>query len=148
MPLVRPFNSFACWHLAARRQICNLCLGFQCFSVDTITNFLFGTSFGQLPFPDFHGDIVEGADVAMPTIALRKFSSVFVWVLRNFPVSILVVISPDSMKGSIVFKNVSLTSLSLSCPIKDLLLGGQSPDRKHLAKSEVVGRCTTPHYVQ
>ncbi|KAI0281486.1 hypothetical protein BC826DRAFT_377762 [Russula brevipes] len=52
----------------------NLCLGFQCFSADTITNFLFGTSFDQLSCPDFRGDIVEGVDVAMPTIAMRKFS--------------------------------------------------------------------------
>jgi hypothetical protein len=57
------------------------------------------------------------------------------------------VTSFDSIKGLIVFKKVSLTSLS--CPIKDyLFLGAQSPDQKHLAKSEVVGQRTTPYHLQ
>ncbi|KAI0277782.1 hypothetical protein BC826DRAFT_1086754, partial [Russula brevipes] len=79
---------------------------FQC---STITNFLFGTSFDQLSFPDFRGDIVEGVDVAMPTITLRTISSVFAEILHNIPPSILMVISLRSMKGLIVFKKVSLS---------------------------------------
>jgi hypothetical protein len=76
-----------------------------------------------------------------------KFSPVVIWILRNFPPPILMLVSPDSFKGLIVFKNVSLTSLA--CPVNgDFLLGAQSPDQTHLAKPQVVRRRTTPHHLQ
>ncbi|KAI0306858.1 putative P450 monooxygenase [Multifurca ochricompacta] len=78
-------------------------LGFQCFSADTIATFCFSKCFNQLSFPDFHGDIVEGVDIAMPAVTLRKFSKVFVWILRNFPPSLLMVISP-TLKGYMIFR--------------------------------------------
>lgn len=78
----------------------DLYLAFQCFSADTITNFCFATSFNQLSFPDFRGDIVLGVDIAMDTVTLRKFSDVFVWLLRNFPHSLLARLSP-ALRGSI-----------------------------------------------
>lgn len=81
-------------------------LGFQCFSADTITNFCFASSFNQLSFPDFRGDIVVGVDNAMSTLTLRKFSIVFVWLVHNFPYSLLARISP-ALRGLITFRTVS-----------------------------------------
>ncbi|KAI9467344.1 putative cytochrome P450 [Lactarius psammicola] len=78
----------------------DLYLGFQCLSADTIASFCFAASFNQLSFPDFRGDIVLGVDIAMDTITLRKFSNVFIWLLRNFPHSLLARISP-ALKGLI-----------------------------------------------
>jgi cytochrome P450 len=78
----------------------DLYLGFQCFSADTIANFLFATSFNQLSFPDFRGDVVLGVDIAMGTLTLRKFSYVFIWPLRNIPYSLLARISP-ALRGLI-----------------------------------------------
>jgi len=81
----------------------DLYLGFQCFAADVVTNFLFATCFDQLSFPDFQGDIVKGVDVALPAITLGRFSAVFIWILRYFPPSILMLLSP-SLKGLMVFK--------------------------------------------
>ncbi|KAH9062299.1 putative cytochrome P450 [Lactarius vividus] len=81
----------------------DLYLGFQCFSADTITNFCFAASFDQLSFPEFRGDIVLGIDIAMDTVTLRKFSDVFIWLLRSFPHSLLARISP-ALKGLLTFR--------------------------------------------
>ncbi|KAI0282040.1 cytochrome P450 [Russula brevipes] len=100
----------------------NLYLGFECFGADTITNFLFATSFDQRPCPDFRGDVVgEGIDQAIPS-TLRKFSSGFVWILHNFPASILMVTSLNSTKGLIVIKN------ALKAEIKNILRNPRSLD--------------------
>ncbi|KAI9434304.1 cytochrome P450 [Lactarius indigo] len=80
----------------------DLYLGFQCFSADTITNFCFAASFNQLSFPDFHGDIVLGVDISMGTVTLRKFSNVLIWLMRNFPHSLLARISPV-LRGLLTF---------------------------------------------
>ncbi|KAI9507510.1 cytochrome P450 [Russula earlei] len=82
----------------------NLYLGFQCFSADTIGNFLFSASFNQLSFPGFHGDIIEGVDIAMPTVTYAKFSGVIAWILRNFPHWLLKIVSPR-LKGLVIFKD-------------------------------------------
>jgi hypothetical protein len=85
----------------------NLYLGFQCFAADTISNYLFATSFDQLSFPDFKGDIVIGVDTCMATITLAKFSVFFVWMIRYFPPSILMFLAP-SLKGLVVYRRVCL----------------------------------------
>ena len=87
----------------------NLYLGFQCFSADTITSFLFATSFDQLSFPDFHGDLIEGLDISMPAVTLAKFSAVFVWIIHNFPDWLLKVTSP-SLNGLVGFRQASFES--------------------------------------
>ena len=84
----------------------NLYHGFQAFGADVITNFLFATSFDQLSFPDFAGDIVRGVDMCLPAITLGRFSILFVWIVRYFPPSILMLLAP-SLKGLVVFKRVS-----------------------------------------
>src|SRR5258707_2433286 len=84
----------------------DLYLGSQCFAADTITNFLFATCFDQLSFPDFQGDIVKAVDMGLPTFTLGKFSVLFIWVIRYFPPSILMLLAP-SLKGAVVFKVVS-----------------------------------------
>ncbi|KAI9434338.1 putative cytochrome P450 [Lactarius indigo] len=81
----------------------DLYLGFQCFSADTITNFCFAASFNQLSFPDFRGDIVLGVDISMGTVTLRKFSDVLIWLMRNFPHSLLARISPV-LRGLLTFR--------------------------------------------
>ncbi|KAI0277342.1 cytochrome P450 [Russula aff. rugulosa BPL654] len=81
----------------------DLYFGFQCFAADTVANFLFATCFDQLSFPDFQGDIVKAVDVSMPAITLLKFSVFFVWIIRYFPPSILVLLAP-SLKGVVIFK--------------------------------------------
>ena len=87
----------------------NLYLGFQCFSADTITSFLFATSFDQLSFPDFHGDLVEGLDISMPTATFAKFSAVFVWIIHNFPDWLLKITSPR-LNGLVGFRKASFES--------------------------------------
>jgi len=84
----------------------DLYLGCQCFAADTVTNFLFATSFDQLSFPDFQGDIVKAVDVCMPAVTLAKFTVVVLWIVRYFPPSILMLLAP-SLKGAVVFKAVS-----------------------------------------
>ena len=84
----------------------NLYLGFQCFSADTIANFLFATCLNQLSFPDFQGDVVKGFNKGAATVTMAKFSVVIVWFIRHFPPSILTVLAP-SLKGLVVFRNVS-----------------------------------------
>ncbi|KAF8464952.1 putative cytochrome P450 [Russula ochroleuca] len=49
------------------------------------------------------GDIVKGIDISMPTVTLAKFSSVFVWMIRHCPPSILMILAP-SLKGVVVFR--------------------------------------------
>jgi hypothetical protein len=85
----------------------NLYRGFQCFTADVITNFLFATCFDQLSFPDFQGDIVVGVDTSMPVVTLGSFSAVFPWIVRHFPPSILMHLAP-TFKGLVVFKLVGL----------------------------------------
>ncbi len=84
----------------------NLYLGFQCFSADTIASFLFATSFDQLSFPDFRGDLIEGIDIAIPTVTLAKFSAVFVWIIHNFPDWLLKITSPR-LNGVVLFRKAS-----------------------------------------
>jgi hypothetical protein len=105
------FESLICLPLTQLRpgKSSNLYLGLQCLSADAISNFLFATCFDQLLFPDFEGDIVSGIDIAMPTVTLAKFSAVFVWFIRHFPPSILMVLTP-SLKGLVVFRRVSLNN--------------------------------------
>jgi hypothetical protein len=88
----------------------NLYLGFQCFSADAISKFLFATCFDQLSFPDFQGDIVKGIDMCMPSITLAKFSIVFVWMIRYCPPSILMILAP-SLKGVVVFRTALETQV-------------------------------------
>jgi len=85
----------------------NLYLGFQCFSADTISTFSFSTCFNQLSFPGFHGDVVEGVDIAMPAVTLMKFSVVFVWLITNVPYWLLKIASPN-LKGVAIFNEVSI----------------------------------------
>jgi hypothetical protein len=47
--------------------------------------------------------------MCMPSITLAKFSVFFVWIIRYFPPSILMILAP-SLKGVVVFRNVSLNS--------------------------------------
>ncbi|KAI0298852.1 putative cytochrome P450 [Russula brevipes] len=92
----------------------NLYLGFQCFSADTIAAFLYSTSFDQLSSPGFRGDIIEGAEIAIPSVTVAKFSAVFVWIIRNFPHSILMVIYPR-LTGVVLFRR------TLEAQIKGML---------------------------
>jgi len=80
----------------------NLYLGFQCFSADTITNFLFATCFDQLSSPDFQGDIVKGVDMGLPVLTLGKFSTAFFRIVRYFPPSFLLL--APSLKGLVALK--------------------------------------------
>ncbi|KAF8488483.1 putative P450 monooxygenase [Russula emetica] len=88
----------------------DLYLGFQCFAADTVANFLFATCFDQLSFPDFQGDIVIGVDMCMPAVTLAKFSVFFIWIIRYFPPSILMLLAP-SLKGVVVFRNAVLSQV-------------------------------------
>jgi hypothetical protein len=88
----------------------DLYLGFQCFAADTVANFLFATCFDQLSFPGFQGDIVKGVDMCMPSITLAKFSVFFVWIIRYFPPSILMLLAP-SLKGVVVFRDAVLAQV-------------------------------------
>ena len=47
--------------------------------------------------------------MCMPSITLAKFSIVFVWVIRYFPSSILMLLAP-SLKGIVVFRDVSASN--------------------------------------
>ncbi|KAI0277337.1 cytochrome P450 [Russula aff. rugulosa BPL654] len=96
-------------HSAAGKSS-NLYLGFQCFAADTISNYLFATSFDQLSFPDFKGDIVIGVDTCMATITLAKFSVLFVWMIRYFPPSILMFLAP-SLKGLVVYRRAMIAQV-------------------------------------
>ncbi|KAH9960414.1 putative cytochrome P450 [Russula dissimulans] len=88
----------------------DLYLGFQCFSADTISTFSFSTCFDQLSFPDFHGDLVEGVDIAMPAVTLMKFSVVFCWLISNVPYWLLTIASPN-LKGLVVFNQGLMTQI-------------------------------------
>ena len=44
--------------------------------------------------------------MCMPTITLAKFSVFFVWMIRYFPPSLLMLLAP-SLKGVVVFRTVS-----------------------------------------
>jgi hypothetical protein len=102
-PLVIPLD---CPAQARSGKSSDLYLGFQCFSADTIANFCFATSFNQLSFPDFRGDVVTGVDIAMDTLTLRKFSEVVIVLVRYFPRFLLARISP-ALKGLITCQEVS-----------------------------------------
>jgi len=125
----------------------NLYLGFQCFAADTISNYLFATSFDQLSFPDFQGDIVIGVDKCMATITLAKFSVFFVWMIRYFPPTILMLLAP-SLKGLVVFRRVCLNDLISLSDKFEPTLGPDSPGQECPAKPELVGRCTTSCHLQ
>jgi len=138
MPLVSPSPAFS---VSVSRNAhprtgksSDLYLGFQCFSADTITSFLFSTSFDQLSFPDFQGDIVQGVDVAMPSFTPRKFSAVFVWLIRNLPPSILMHFSP-ALKGLFIFKWVSCNDAVILKWVKKLF-------RRSVTRSRA--SCETP----
>lgn len=108
MPPVSPFQSILSRVLTIRPvtgKSTNIYLGFQCFSADTITSFLFSTSFDQMSFPDFRGDLVEGIDIAMPTITFAKFSAFFVWLIHNAPNWLLKAASPR-LNGVVLFREV------------------------------------------
>jgi len=81
----------------------DLYFGFQCFAADITTSFLFATSFNQILFPDFQGDIVKGIDMCMPTVTMAKHSLLFLWIVRYFPPPILTLLAP-SLKGLVVFR--------------------------------------------
>lgn len=101
-----------------------------------ITNFCFATSFNQLSFPDFRGDVVLGIDIAMDTLTLRKFSAVLVFLIRHFPKSLLARISP-ALKGMILCRGVSRQRHPFVCPVpmsKLEVLGTQETDRGNHAK--------------
>jgi len=85
----------------------DLYLGFQCVCADIITSFLFATCFEQLSFPDFQGDIVKGFDMCVPSVTMAKHSLVFLWIVRYFPPSILMLLAP-TLKGIVVFRRVRL----------------------------------------
>jgi hypothetical protein len=103
------FNAI-CLPLTRRRtgKSSDIYYGLQCFSADTISNFLFATCFDQMLFPDFQGDIVKAVDMCMPTVTLAKYSGFFLWIIHYFPPSILAVLAPTSTKALVVFRNVSL----------------------------------------
>ncbi len=108
MPPVSDFHTISFSSTQPRpEKSSNLYLGFQCFAADTISNFLFATSFDQLSFPDFQGDVVKAVGACMPSITLAKFSVIFVWIIRYFPPSILMILAP-SLKGLVVLRRVSL----------------------------------------
>lgn len=93
----------------------DLYFGFQCFAADITTSFLFATSFNQISFPDFQGDIVKGIDMCMPTVTMAKHSLLFLWIVRYFPPSILTLLAP-SLKGLVVFRKVSLNHFIMPKP--------------------------------
>ena len=95
----------------------DLYFGFQCFAADITTSFLFATSFNQISFPDFQGDIVKGIDMCMPTVTMAKHSLLFLWIVRYFPPSILTLLAP-SLKGLVVFRKVSLNHFVMPKPHK------------------------------
>jgi hypothetical protein len=85
----------------------DLYLGFQCVCADIITSFLFATCSDQLSFPNFQGNIIKGFDDCTPTVTMAKHSLVFLWIVRYFPPSILMLLAPG-LKGLMVFRRVSL----------------------------------------
>ena len=108
MPPVSAFQSFQSRVLSicpVAGKSTNIYLGFQCFSADTITSFLFSTSFDQMSFPDFRGDLIEGIDIAMPTVTFAKFSAFFVWLIHNAPNWLLKAASPR-LNGVVLFREV------------------------------------------
>lgn len=111
MPPVSPLHARLLSRVLSIRPVTgkssNLYLGFQCFSADTITSFLFSTSFDQMSFPDFRGDLIEGIDIAMPTVTFAKFSAFFVWLIHNAPNWLLRVASPR-LNGVVLFREVGL----------------------------------------
>ena len=116
----------------------DLYLGFQCLAADVVTNFLFATCFDQLSFPDFQGDIVKGVDMSLPALTLGRFSSVFIWIVRHFPPSILMRLAP-SLKGLVIFKQVSLNGCLHVVQKTDPPVGASKPGRKCFAKPGTVG---------
>ena len=46
--------------------------------------------------------------MAMSTVTMAKYTAVVVWIIRYFPPSILMVLTP-SLKGLVVFRRVSRT---------------------------------------
>ncbi|KAI9508110.1 cytochrome P450 [Russula earlei] len=111
-------------HIAGKSS--DLYLAFQCFSADTIATFLFSNSFDQLSFPDFHGDIIEAVDIAMPAVTVAKFSAVILWIIRNFPHWLLKIVSPR-LKGVIIFKEVLVAQIKAI--LKDPKLLDDAPHR-------------------
>jgi hypothetical protein len=60
-----------------------------------------------LSFPGFQGNIVKGFDMCVPSVTMAKHLLVFLWVVRYFPPSILMLLAP-TLKGVVVFRRVSL----------------------------------------
>ncbi len=117
MQLVRVFSHTIPLSLAESRpgKSSDLYFGFQCFTADITTSFLFATCFDQISFPDFQGDIVKGIDMCMPTVTMAKHSLLFLWIVRYLPPSILMLLAP-SLKGLVVFRKVSLNDvIMLGC---------------------------------
>src|SRR6267154_3175485 len=85
----------------------DLYLGFQCVCADIITSFSFATCSDQLSFPGFQGEIIKGFDMCVPSVTMTKHSLVFLWIVRYFPPSILMLLAP-TLKGVVVFRRVSL----------------------------------------
>jgi len=56
-----------------------------------------------MSFPDFRGNLVEGVDIAMPTVTFAKFSALFVWFIHNTPNWLLKVASPR-LGGVVLFR--------------------------------------------
>ena len=126
----------------------DLYFGFQCLSADIVTSFLFATCFNQISFPDFQGDIVKGIDLCLPTVTMAKHSLLFLWIVRYFPPSILMLLAP-SLKGLVVFRKVSLDGvITLRLSHKTTTLDAGRPSQECHAKPKVVERSITPCLVR
>jgi hypothetical protein len=115
----------------------DLYLGFQCVCADIITNFLFATCSDQLSFPDFHGDIIKGFDDCIPSVTMAKHSLFFLWIVRYFPPSILMLLAP-SLKGLVVFRKVSLNDChhAQAVAYNQTTLDARSPGQECFAELE------------
>ncbi|KAI0044375.1 putative P450 monooxygenase [Auriscalpium vulgare] len=63
----------------------DLSLGFKCFAMDVITSFCYARPVETTSAPDFHAELVHGAEEVLPGLSYGKQSSVIVWCIRNTP---------------------------------------------------------------
>jgi hypothetical protein len=147
MQLVRSFHTIPLSVTKLRLgKSSDLYFGFQCFAADITTSFLFATSFNQISFPDFQGDIVKGIDMCMPTVTVAKHSLLFLWIVRYLPPSILTLLAP-SLKGLMVFRSVSSNGVVVHRP-------SHKPKTNHLRRWKTRSRmfcetqsCWTKHHI-
>jgi hypothetical protein len=69
-----------------------------------------------MSFPDFRGNLVEGVDIAMPTVTFVKFSALFVWFIHNTPNWLLKIASPR-LGGVVLFRQVGF-QMTIQLPSK------------------------------